>query len=182
MLTSTQVYSLTKIWWRLNWAEFLWINANFSFEVPSYFGQTVESWPHMISFFRFLDFFDKDSNDEVEISKFEHLDFKGIKFELYQLIFCCFFYLFCIKPLMLHFAIISQGPFISCYSVFYQVTLMTILLINFNFTEVCWQSRIWSILIGSIFIWLNSKICFPKHHHFSSKVIMVHFKVSSTFR
>ena len=91
MLTSTQVYSLTKIWWRLNWAEFLWINANFSFEVPSYFDQTVESWPHMISFFRFLDFFDKDSNDEVEISKFEHLDFKGIKFELYQLIFCCFF-------------------------------------------------------------------------------------------
>ena len=34
-----------------------------------------------------------------------------------------------------------------------RVTLMTLLLINFNFSEVCWQSRIWSILIRSIFIW-----------------------------
>ena len=30
---------------------------------------------------------------------------------------------------------------------------MTLLLINFNFSEVCWQSWIWSILIWSIFIW-----------------------------
>ena len=33
------------------------------------------------------------------------------------------------------------------------VILITLLLINFNFSKVCWQSRIWSILIWSIFIW-----------------------------
>ena len=38
-------YSLTKIWWHFNWEEFLWINANFSFEVPSYFGRTVFIFP-----------------------------------------------------------------------------------------------------------------------------------------
>ena len=35
-------YSLIKIWWNFNWAEFLWINTNFSFEVSSYFGQSVD--------------------------------------------------------------------------------------------------------------------------------------------
>ena len=42
-------YSLTKIWWNFNWAEFLWINANFSFEVSSYFGQSVKYF--LITFF-----------------------------------------------------------------------------------------------------------------------------------
>ena len=41
------LYSLTKIWWHLNWAEFLWINVIFSFEVPSYFDQTVNSIPRI---------------------------------------------------------------------------------------------------------------------------------------
>ena len=37
---SVNNYSLTRIWWNFNWAEFLWINGNFSFEVPSYSGHT----------------------------------------------------------------------------------------------------------------------------------------------
>ena len=40
-LKRNSIYSLTKIWWHLNWAEFLWINAIFSFELSWYFGLTV---------------------------------------------------------------------------------------------------------------------------------------------
>ena len=29
-------YSMNRIWWNFNWAEFQWINGNFSFGFPSY--------------------------------------------------------------------------------------------------------------------------------------------------
>ena len=32
---------MTKLRWNFNWAEFQWINGNFSFKVSSYFGHTV---------------------------------------------------------------------------------------------------------------------------------------------
>ena len=34
-------YSMNQIWLNFNWAEFRWINGNFSFEVPSYSVHTV---------------------------------------------------------------------------------------------------------------------------------------------
>ena len=34
-------YSMNRIWWNFNWAEFQWINRNFSFGVPSYSVLTV---------------------------------------------------------------------------------------------------------------------------------------------
>ena len=34
-------YSMNRIWWNFNWAEFQWINGNFSFGVPSYSVHTV---------------------------------------------------------------------------------------------------------------------------------------------
>ena len=34
-------YSMNRIWWNFNWAEFQWISGNFSFGVPSYSVHTV---------------------------------------------------------------------------------------------------------------------------------------------
>ena len=36
-------YSMNRIWWNFNWAEFQWINENFSFGVPSYSVHTVST-------------------------------------------------------------------------------------------------------------------------------------------
>ena len=36
-------YSMNRIWWNFNWAEFQWINGNFSFGVPSYSVHSVLS-------------------------------------------------------------------------------------------------------------------------------------------
>ena len=62
---------------------------------------------------------------------------------------------------------------------------MTLLLINFNFSEVSWQSRIWSILIWSIFIWSiiathrTSSLTIPKFKNlFFWSTINFHQKLS----
>ena len=54
-------YSMNRIWWNFNWAEFQWINENFSFGVPSYSVHTVGRNRNMradkvVSLWLFFDF------------------------------------------------------------------------------------------------------------------------------
>ena len=61
---------MTKIWWNFNWAEFLWINANFSFEVSSYFDQSVNLFKWQINGIKSV-----DSNYRIKIfSNYEIFD------------------------------------------------------------------------------------------------------------